>query len=270
LIIKPLGRLCATDEHGYIVNDSDANKIKPPFLDAVQDAVDFYRTFFGAELHSLYIRGTVARGVAIESHSDLDIIVVTRDGFPVEQREQMNEQTTSQVSAKHPCIDGIETVVLPLDHVLDTTTFSMPVFLLKTHSACLLGEDLIPHLPNYRCDSTVARDHLERYSSYLQSAREDLLQSPDDEAEVRDICRWIMKIIVRTGLALVMDREHAYTRDLYPAYQLFIKHYPEKTPDMTRALELAIEPSSEAQVVTDVLTSFGTWMEEQTGEASRA
>ncbi|MDY7224165.1 hypothetical protein [Halalkalibacterium halodurans] len=72
-------------------------------------------------------------------------------------------------------------------------------------------------------------------------AKEDLLDN-EDRADIIDCCIWIMKLIVRAGLALVIEKEHRYTRDLYPAYQIFAKHYHEKGAEMKQALQYAIAP----------------------------
>jgi len=50
------------------------------------------------------------------------------------------------------------------------------------------------------------------------------------------ICAWMMKRMVRTGFELVMAKEQCFTRDLYPCYEMFSKHYPEKSSDMLAAL----------------------------------
>ena len=69
-----------------------------------------------------------------------------------------------------------------------------------------------------------------------------------------------MKIIVRAGIALVIVEEHMYTRDLYPAYKLFAKHFPEKEPEMREALQYAIEPSKNSNVILTILNELGSWM----------
>jgi len=69
-----------------------------------------------------------------------------------------------------------------------------------------------------------------------------------------------MKIIVRTGLALVITKENTYTRDLYPAYKMFSKYYPEKESDMRKALEYAITPIIDTNQLLSFLNEYGTWM----------
>ena len=62
--------------------------------------------------------------------------------------------------------------------------------------------------------------------------------------EIEEICRWMMKRIIRTGFETVMLQENVYTRDLYPNYKVFCKYHPAKTALMRKALRLAIEPTS--------------------------
>lgn len=69
-----------------------------------------------------------------------------------------------------------------------------------------------------------------------------------------------MKIIVRAGLALVITKANTYTRDLYPAYKLFSEYFPEKESNMKKALEYAITPIIDTNLLLSFLNEFGTWM----------
>lgn len=75
-----------------------------------------------------------------------------------------------------------------------------------------------------------------------------------------DCCGWIMKIIVRTGLALVIEKENQYTRDLFPAYKIFFKYYSEKRSEMKQALKCAITPIENPNEIIDFLDGLGNWM----------
>lgn len=69
-----------------------------------------------------------------------------------------------------------------------------------------------------------------------------------------------MKILVRAGLALVIVEENLYTRDLYPAYTLFAKYFPEKEHEMRQALQYAIDPTDNPEEIVEFLNKFGSWM----------
>ncbi|PAE39072.1 hypothetical protein [Bacillus sp. 7884-1] len=69
-----------------------------------------------------------------------------------------------------------------------------------------------------------------------------------------------MKIIVRAGIALVIVEENLYTRDLFLAYKIFAKHYPEKELEMKKALLYAIEPITNVEELLYFLNEFGEWI----------
>ena len=256
--IKEIGRLCPTDTEGFIINDSSLENIQPVFLQVVEAVIEWYRTHLKDDLHSIYIRGSVPRGLGIEGVSDLDTIAVTSKGIDdidlnwVEKAEQ-------EVNKRFPQISGVEFSFYYIEDSLQTESFSMIPFMIKTHSVCVYGRDIKEQLPDYKADITLGNEHLVNIADQIELAKEDL-NGNEDREDIMDCCGWIMKIIVRAGLALVIYEENVYTRDLYPAFNLFCKHYPEKESDMKQALEYAINPVDDPDELLDFINEMGEWM----------
>lgn len=200
----------------------------------------------------------MARGLGMEGVSDLDTIAVTRKD-PKELDLHWVKQTEQEINKKFVCVNGVELSFYSMKEILDTSTFSMISFMLKTHSVCVYGEDLTELLPKYKVDTTLANENLVHLKGQIEQAQMDCIGN-DDIEDVKDCCSWIMKIMVRAGLALVIMDEGLYTRDLYPAYQLFSKHYPDKESQMKTALEYAIEPISNPDQLFIFLNDFGPWL----------
>ncbi|WP_045516654.1 hypothetical protein [Neobacillus niacini] len=257
-VIKDIGRYCPTNDRGLILNDSNKSKIQPEFLEVIEQVVKDYQIHLGNNLHSIYIRGSIPRGLGIGGVSDLDTIAITHKK-PSELYLQWTSEVEGRLNAQFSCINGVELSFYHIDEILETTIFSIIPFMLKTHSICVYGEDLSPHLPDYKANKTLGNDHLIKLKEQIELAREDLVDN-DDLSDILDCCGWIMKIIVRAGLALVIVEENLYTRDLYPAYNIFAKHYPEKEHDMKQALHYAIEPTTNADRLLIFLNEFGQWM----------
>ncbi|MDY7224164.1 hypothetical protein [Halalkalibacterium halodurans] len=76
-IIKNIGRYCPTDKQGFILNDASVAKIQPEHMTLIEDVVEDYRLHMGDHIHSLYIRGSIPRGLGIYGVSDLDTLAVT-------------------------------------------------------------------------------------------------------------------------------------------------------------------------------------------------
>lgn len=73
---------------GTIVTGADAANLAPPFTGIIDDALTRLRAELGANLHSVYVHGSVATGMAVVPTSDLDLAVVTR-GPPSERVREL-------------------------------------------------------------------------------------------------------------------------------------------------------------------------------------
>lgn len=56
--------------------------------------------------------------------------------------------------------------------------------------------------------------------------------------------------------------ELRYTRDLYPCYRTFVRHYPQYENDMKRAVEYALAPTPDPREIKAYLNGFGRWIVE--------
>ncbi|KAA0547147.1 nucleotidyltransferase [Bacillus sp. BGMRC 2118] len=257
-IIKNIGRLCPTNENGTIQNDSSHASVPPEFRALIEDVIEKYIIHLETNLHSVYIRGSIPRGVGIYGVSDLDTIAIVRKKVKHLDLSWV-EEVEQTLNAQYECVNGVEFSFYYIEDILAASTFSIIPFMLKTHSICVAGADVRPMLPDYKADRTLGNEHLVNLATHIERAKEDL-DGNEDPVDIMDCCTWIMKIIVRAGLALVIEKEHRYTRDLYPAYQLFSNHYPEKSAAMRQAVMYAIQPIENPHEITSFLYNMGHWM----------
>ncbi|UFT99245.1 nucleotidyltransferase [Radiobacillus kanasensis] len=257
--IQNIGHYCPTDADGFIEKDADLSKIDDRYLPVIEEVKKVYISHLGSEIHSLYIRGSVPRELGIPQVSDLDTIAITTR--PVEELDLAWKTAEGQrLKEKFPFVTGVEFGFYQLDDILKRLDhFSMIPFILKTHSVCIHGEDITKGLPSYRADKSLGNEHLFHLKTEIGTAKEDLVNNEGPE-DILDCCSWIMKKIVRAGLALVIEEEHLYTRDLYPAYRLFAEHFPKKESEMKQALVYAISPIEDIDELISFLSSFGAWM----------
>lgn len=80
--ILPIGHLIGIDQNGYLINDCDASRISSPWLGLVEAWKAGCLDLWGDRLHSLYLRGSVPRGMAMPKLSDLDGVVILQDSSP--------------------------------------------------------------------------------------------------------------------------------------------------------------------------------------------
>ncbi|MFB7158846.1 hypothetical protein [Lysinibacillus sp. NPDC056232] len=103
--IREIGSLCVTDRDGHIINHSDWNKINPIFLPVIYDVVNTYSTHLQNDLHSVYIRGSIPKGIGIEGVADLDTIAVTKQN-PNKQQLKRIKEVEQELNQKHTCVNS--------------------------------------------------------------------------------------------------------------------------------------------------------------------
>lgn len=259
--IKDIGHLWPLDVNGYIINNSSIDKVSAEFQTVINETIKIYRKHLGSDLHSVYIRGSVPRGLGIRNISDLDSIAITNKKTADLDLTWVNP-AEKEINSEYDFVDGVEFSFYCIDDILNRTTFSIIPFMIKTHSINVYGEDLRSKLPDYKADKRLGNEHLIHLKSLIELAKEDLIDNEDKE-DILDCCKWIMKILVRAGLALTIEKEYRYTRDLFPAYKLFSKYYAEKEATMMQAVQYAINPTSNKSEIIAFLDNFGVWMIEE-------
>jgi len=257
--IKKIGGYVEKDKDGYLINPASPEKIQGKWGAALDALLQGFIKEIGESLHSVYIRGSVAKGEAIDGVSDLDTVVVV-DGPVTEEPPSWLKPLKKRILTEFTFVIMIDTEFASLaerDWYLD--------ILIKVQGLCIYGDDLSETIEPYKLDKSLIIN-----TRYIKGDIEWLLgrikkQNITSEY-LKSRCKWIAKIIVRAGCELVLLRSGKYSRDLYPCYEIFSKYYPEKKQDMYKALELAINPVSDTKQVKTMLQSIGTWL---VGEATK-
>lgn len=252
--VKPLGSYLDIDKDGYVMNPASFQKIQDKWSEPLEEAKNEYIARFGPALHSLYIRGSVPKGSAIDDISDLDmfaIVNLNEEEIDISWWKEINER----IKQKYPFVEGVEIVAIPLSEFENSRGDKIMV---KTQSLCLYGTNLADTIPSYKVGFETTQ-HIQSMGRKVEDTLSWLQEDKSDE-KVAKKCGWIMKQLLRSASELVMERSGKYTRDLYPCYDIFSEFYPAKKDEMYKVLELAIYPTSDKQVIWEVISRIGKWM----------
>lgn len=253
MAIQPHGRLLPVDAMGFLCRDTAVDKVPEAWWPLINGVIAAYQVHCGEDLHSVYLRGSVPRGLAIEDVSDLDTFAVLRTHISAEEPEWV-EPACKSLHRQFAVGTGVEMVVIGMNHVLDPDLHVDR--LIATQSLCVHGVDLIDAVPRYRPDRSMVT-HIPGLDHSMDQISGWLDDPDEDDAEV---CRWIMKRIVRVGLEMHIEEAGVYTRDLWPCYQVFAEHCPDQAEQMYRAMELAVFPISDREQISAFVESFGRWL----------
>ncbi|MEM7336765.1 MAG: hypothetical protein AAF490_32130 [Chloroflexota bacterium] len=258
--IRKHGNVLKTDENGYLISDASLEKIIPPWDMAVSFIKDAYIKHLGQQLHSVYIRGSVARGLAVEGLSDLDSLAFLH-GFPPQERENLDwaNQVSKQYLERFPFSDRPEMQIKWIGPLLDN--LEDKGISLKLEYVCVHGKDIIPQIPPVKIKALVKNSAFgSDYISRIVQQVHDKVEGDVEAEQITSKCRWICKRFLRAGLSLVMSRANVFTRDLYYCYELFSKFYPQQEPAMLKALQLALNPTDNVNELIPFIDEFGEFL----------
>lgn len=235
-MIRPQGRLLPKAADGTLVNDTSAAHIPLALQPGVQACIAAYQEGLGDALHSVYLRGSVARGGFVPSLSDLDTWALSHGGSASGPRVVTApwQEASERLAAALPLVSQVELGHTPLVRLAQPDA-GFARMLLATTGLCVFGPDHIPALGRFRPGPDTLGD-----ARHVRKSVQELLDRPP--ADTADACRWICKAIVRAGLESTAHRHGQYTRDLYPCWALFAAFHPEQAACMHRVLGWAITP----------------------------
>jgi len=261
--ITEMGTYLYPDSNGYIQKVVHTGLIQEKWKPVVDATIQFYQEQLRDDLLSVYIRGSVAKGGAVESVSDVDSMFISKT---VSEISKPAKQAFHEiVETKFPFVNGVEIYGRPLPRLGELWTpkkRSIHHEMIKTQAICVWGKDFSDEIEPFRLPEMFA--HVYGIEKELNEALSELAASSEFvPEEVKSYCTWIMKRLLRTGFEIVMIREQKWTRDLYLCYQSFSKHYPKKEPLMRRVLDLALNPSEDPVLIGGVLAEFKPWLFEE-------
>lgn len=244
---QKIGRYLKTDENGFIIPDVSWNNITNEWLEVVHFLINKLTNY--NDLTSLYIRGSVPRGLALKDVSDVDLIY-----FSDTKIEKLEQELNLQLKQHFPFIRGLELV--RLDKKLFTTIYppqSRPYFqmLLKTQALLLWGDDQTKDLPAFKPGIEMI-SHAFALKKEFQKLP-TWINEDEDQAAKNETIKWFFRRLVRSGLEITLDNHHQYTRDLYFCYEIFANAYPDKEPIMKLALENSLNAHHELNLFSDLV-----------------
>lgn len=238
-MIQPrrIGRFLTVDQSGHVQPDVA--------LDLVNNAWKPFVAFVSRSLmqrrgvRSVYLRGSIPRGLAIENASDADFIYFSEIDF-----HSMDCDLENTAKAAFPFVKDVKLFRLnraefdKIHHPQKRPYFHM---LVKTQSLFLagddiaadiepfkLGADMVSHVFSLANEFSTMTNWLRRLPSWLDPDRRKAIERPARQ--------WISRRIVRSGFEVTMNRSNRFTRDLYLCYEQFKQYYPQRSEQMYRVL----------------------------------
>ena len=253
--IQPLGDYLSQDENGFILNDLSIEKIDKKWLPVLEIIVKTYQQKLGESLISVYVRGSVARNLAIDNISDLDTFALVKPAFANQkirwQTVDFEEETFYAINEKYSFFCNLEMNIATFDDDFLASKLAMVV---KTQSLLLFGQDIAKQIKNY-----TANEKMILNLNWLAGDLTAFLVIKAKHFELKD-CQKIMKVILRSGFELVIERVGKFSPDLYICYRDFSKYYPKAEQEMRQALDWFLNPILDKKILDNFVKKFSSWL----------
>lgn len=254
--VRQIGTVLAIDNDGFLIREVSKDKIDSSWNSFIEEYITQVKNLFGDSLHSIYVRGSVARGAAMtDAFVDFDAIVIQKSGSTLPEEDQI-KGLRKNLEQKYPNLVHIEVA----DYVIDDLGRARALVALQ--GVCVYGEDIIPTLSRIKPgeDSFI---HLPAFSGDFENFKKRLANEKRLPEYINSDSIWFGKRILRVAHELVAGRLGRFTRDLYPCYEGFSQIYPEKREEMLRVLTQTLNPTSDRTILLDTYGSIASWMTEE-------
>lgn len=255
--IQPIGQFLSMDKDGFIFNDLKLENIQPIWNEPIQLIIQQYHEYYNKKLHSIYLRGSISRDLAVPNVSDIDTFaLVYSDHFIRWKNSDIQEEIEEKVQAKFPFVNGVEMNIASLDDefYLKNSRLAM---IIQTQSLCLDGVNISKKSSKFRPTDLCLN------KKWFAEDLNDFNKKIGDQKIRLEDCRAIMKIIIRVGFELVVEREQRFTPDLYLCYRTFSKYYINKEKEMRQALVYFLNPITDLQILEAFVNQLGNWLMRQ-------
>lgn len=249
--IKPIGTYFEMTNEGYILNPTSMELIPSkwrPLIDLVKTTI---LKEFQTDLHSIYLRGSVARGSVTDRYSDLDLFVLLKQSNIRWKVADWLEGYHENWKNEFPFVKAIEVMCSSFSENIYASNPALAM-IIKTQSILLYGPAISESIPAFKPSKEMMLNY-----RWLEKDLQAFFAKANPQA---DEVQEITKVIIRSGFEVVMERVGKYTTDLYLCYQAFSEYYPNWSSKMNIMLYYYLNPEEDLGVLTPNLKALGDWL----------
>lgn len=252
---KTLRGVIFPNKDGVFENTLSKEKVQPNWLEAAEEFIDYFNTYNDTNIHSVYLRGSVANSTEIDFFSDIDFYVITLK--PVSDFDFVKiKKYADKLNNKYPFISRFDIGYFIKDQIVQ----QKEGFLLKLTALCMYGNDIRELIPASRLGGDMILSISQLEHDIIKIKSEAVRGFYDDPEKLKSLCVWISKKIIRSGFDLVAVKEQCFTRNLISCHTIFSKYYPDQSEAMQEVMDLFIYHTKNISQVLLILEGIGSWL----------
>jgi hypothetical protein len=247
---RPIGRYLSSNARGELQRDC-TKSVNPKWKREVDAILKLVTGRLGAKTASIYLRGSVARGLARIGFSDIDIIVlthrITAAGRTLILRS-LNQILDGHPEIKHRVDLQIEDYQMLLTH----PDLKHLRFLLKTSGLRIFGTGALGKIKPFKVSRNICF-YLEQFRADVAYYFSNIKLYPRQH---RTLLQWILRRALRSAGEFAMLSTKRYSRDLWYCHKNCMEILPMRKSMLDRILRAALGERIQFQVVHDDLRNL--------------
>jgi hypothetical protein len=247
----------AVDKNGFITEPVFSG-FQPAFAPVVSEVVQKLSSAMPDLIHSIYVYGSLAEGIAREALSDLDLTVIFMRELDDVTAEKM-AAIKSELEQHYSVISKIDIDPGVLSEVMLPASTDRWGYWLKHHCVCVYGEDLRKRFEAFRPSINIAiavngdfLTVLNGYISLMKPSLEPLKRHALQRAAARKAIRStnILRHANDSDWPMTLEEHCVKFNDLYPAL----------SEEMDYLLSISKRPRGDIMTFASRLSTFAYWL----------
>ena len=251
--LKNIGDFVTVDNNGYLVKTVSLYSLQEELRPLIRECTSIILSIIGSNTHSIYIRGSVAKGTFLAGISDLDVFIVSREIINSDLLKKV-AKSFYEINEGWKSVVGIEFSYMSASKLVKTKS---PIY--KYQTVCVYGDDLTPLMPSLRpgVDTTV---HLLKIIDRVQESYPKVEEMTSQE-EIKSFSIWIAKSLIRSSHELVAQDLRRFARDIYPCLEGASHFYPEQRELLRRTALVAIFGTTDKKALLEIMHEMQDFIE---------
>lgn len=229
------------DNNGFLKDLSSWANVNPIYTKVIEDVKSSYlKHLEKKEILCIYIIGSITTGKAKPGISDIDSFALLNfktgntNWFKVE---------AELIKNSNPCISKVGLKLIEAEKIFNLEEI-FKAFLIKTQGLCIYGKDIKNKLPFFKPTFQIALPKVKKFQKYLDEAKNEIMTSSDTQF-IKNWCRKINKVIIRTAALLVIEDTGEYSNDIYTCSKIYNSQYPGFSKEFLESIKLVESPTSD-------------------------
>ncbi len=233
-------------------------RIQKAFQPMLEEVINAFSRSFAEDLHSIYVYGSVAQGIAIIGQSDLDLCVVFKNK-PKNLNEKIAE-ISANLKVLHPFLPKVDVDIGFLDEVLNKHSLQSWGAWIKFFCQYIYGEDLSALFNDVQIDRDVIKAINSGYDADIQGYLRILEASDQTAKELINLKKSLIKRIIRL-LPLTLNNIEGWPGNLNDTVAQAIDVYPEQKAAFQYLLKELDHPNVASKTSLQEIKNVYLWVD---------